>query len=220
MCFNNSNVFGSDNLKDSSREPILEDKTDSTIITNNSYNIKVLGKTELLEIFNVLNSKLSDNKLSLSLTIYGGTVMNLLYDVRPATKDIDCVFSNTDFKLLDSIIKDIAFVYSLGDNWINDDIKVPLESLMKEDLSIFNRYSNLDIQIPSRKQLLAMKVLSARPEPSKDFIDAYLLCKDLGVKTKEELLNIFSEFIPKNLIGERQIQFIKYLGDDLGYDWK
>lgn len=186
----------------------------------NPSNFKSLGRNELIEIFNVLNDKLSDNRLSLSLTIYGGTVMNLLYDVRPATRDIDCVFSNTDFKLLDSILKDIAFIYSLGDNWINDEIKVPLESLIREDLSLFNRYSNLDIQMPSKEQLLAMKVLSARPEPSKDFIDAYLLCRDLGVKTKRELLDIFSKFIPKTLIGERQIQFIKYLGEDLGYDWK
>lgn len=186
----------------------------------NPSNFKSLGRDELIEIFNVLNDKLSDNRLSLSLTIYGGTVMNLLYDVRPATRDIDCVFSNTDFKLLDSILKDIAFIYSLGDNWINNEIKVPLESLIREDLSLFNRYSNLDIQMPSKEQLLAMKVLSARPEPSKDFIDAYLLCRDLGVKTKRELLDIFSKFIPKTLIGERQIQFIKYLGEDLGYDWK
>ena len=186
----------------------------------NPSNFKSLGRDELIEIFNVLNDKLSDNRLSLSLTIYGGTVMNLLYDVRPATRDIDCVFSNTYFKLLDSILKDIAFIYSLGDNWINNEIKVPLESLIREDLSLFNRYSNLDIQMPSKEQLLAMKVLSARPEPSKDFIDAYLLCRDLGVKTKRELLDIFSKFIPKTLIGERQIQFIKYLGEDLGYDWK
>ena len=65
-----------------------------------------------------------------------------------------------------------------------------------------------------------MKVLAARSEPAKDFIDAYILCKDLNIKTKEELLNICSKYIPLDLIDERQMKFIQYLGKDLGYDWK
>lgn len=65
-----------------------------------------------------------------------------------------------------------------------------------------------------------MKVLAARPEPAKDFIDAYILCKDLNITTKEELLATISDYIPLNLLGERQINFIKYLGEDLGYDWE
>lgn len=179
-----------------------------------------LNRDRLLEIFDVLNNKLRENQLSLCLTVYGGTVMNFLYDVRPATRDVDCVFSDTDFKLLELILSDIRFMFSLGDNWINDDIKVPLKSLLKEDLSLLSDYSNLKLMAPSKEQLLAMKVLSARPEPSKDFIDAYLLCKDLGVTDKVQLLNIFKDFVPIKLLGERQIQFIKYLGEDLGYDWK
>lgn len=193
---------------------------DTNVFSNIFGNSKELNKSKLLEIFDLLNDKLYENQLSLSLTIYGGTVMNLLYDVRPATRDIDCIFSSTDLKLLDSILSDIAFIYSLGDNWINEDIKDPLQCLIKEDLSIINNYSNLKVLAPSKKQLLAMKLLSSRPEPSKDFIDAYLLCKDIGVINRDELINIFCEFIPKSLIGERQIQFIKYLGEDLGYDWK
>lgn len=187
---------------------------------SNSFNASLLDKNKLLEIFELLNDKLKDNKLHLILTIYGGSIMNFLYDVRPATRDIDCIFSETDLKLLDSILEDIAFIYSLGDNWINDDIKEPLQYFIKEDLSLLNKYSNLEILVPSKKQLLAMKLLSARPEPSKDFVDAYLLCNDLGIKYKEELIDVFCEFLPRHLIKERQIQFIKYLGEDLGYDWK
>ena len=179
-----------------------------------------LNRDKLLEIFDVLNNKLRENQLVLSLTVYGGTVMNFLYDVRPATRDIDCVFSDTDFKLLELILGDIGFMFSLGDNWINDDIKTPLQSLLREELHSFNNYSNLELMIPSKEQLLAMKILSARPEPSKDFIDAYLLCKDIGITEKNQLLNIFKDFVPITLLGERQIQFIKYLGEDLGYDWK
>lgn len=65
-----------------------------------------------------------------------------------------------------------------------------------------------------------MKILAAGPEPAKDFLDAYILCKDLNITTKGKLLDIFSEYLPLTLLGERQINFIKYLGKDLGYDWE
>jgi len=40
-------------------------------------------KSLLLEIFNYINERLKDNQLQLEMTIYGGTVMTILYD-RPA----------------------------------------------------------------------------------------------------------------------------------------
>ena len=88
------------------------------------------------------------------------------HDNRPATRDIDCVFSEVNQKLL------------------------------------------------------AMKILASRPEPAKDFIDAFILCRDLNIRTREELLKVVEKYLPLTLIGERQIRFIKYLGEDLGYDWK
>ncbi len=57
-----------------------------------------------------------------------------------------------------------------------------------------------------------MKILATGPEPAKDFIDAYILCKDLNITTKTELLNTISDYVPRTLLGERQINFIKYLG--------
>ena len=73
---------------------------------------------------------------------------------------------------------------------------------------------------PKAQQLSAMKILAARSEPAKDFMDAYILCKDLNVTTKNELIDIVSAYVPLRLLGERQISFIKYLGKDLGYDWE
>ena len=97
---------------------------------------------------------------------------------------------------------------------------LPLKSIIKEDKETYRIYSNLKILKPKAEQLLAMKILAARPEPSKDFIDAFILCRDLDIRTKEELLNVVEKYFPLSLVGERQIRFIKYLGEDLGYDWK
>lgn len=183
-------------------------------------NISLMDKNKLLEIFDYLNERLKENQLQLEITVYGDSIMTMIYDNRPATKDIDCVFSETNFKLLENILDITKFTFNLSDGWINEEIKEPLKSIIKEDKETYSIYSNLKILKPKAEQLLAMKVLAARPEPAKDFIDAYILCKDLNITTKKKLLDICSEYIPLTLIGIRQMNFIKYLGEDLGYDWE
>jgi hypothetical protein len=182
--------------------------------------IGLMDKDKLLEIFDYLNERLKENQLQLEITVYGGSIMTIIYDNRPATKDIDCVFSETNSKLLKNILDLTQFTFNLSDDWINEDIKEPLKSLLKEDKETYRVYSNLKILKPKAEQLLAMKILAARPEPAKDFVDAYILCKNLNITTKTELLDIVSDYIPLTLLGERQINFIKYLGEDLGYDWE
>lgn len=128
--------------------------------------------------------------------------------------------SETNLKLLDHILELTQSAFNLSDGWINEDVKEPLQSILKEDKETYKIYSNLKILRPRAEQLLAMKVLAARPEPAKDFVDAYLLCKALEITTKEVLLNIVTTYVPMSLIAERQLEFIKYLGEDLGYDWQ
>ncbi|MGI5822456.1 MAG: ABC transporter substrate-binding protein [Dethiobacteria bacterium] len=183
-------------------------------------NTGLLDKKRLLQIFGYLNERLKENQLQLEITIYGGTIMTLVYDHRPATKDIDCVFSEINYKLLNNILDLTKYAFNLPDGWINEEIKEPLKSIIKEDKETYKTYSNLKLLKPRGEQLLAMKILSARSEPAKDFVDAYILCKDLNITTKEELLAVCSKYIPLTLVGERQVVFIKYLGEDLGYDWQ
>ncbi|MBP3039225.1 ABC transporter substrate-binding protein [Bacillaceae bacterium Marseille-Q3522] len=187
---------------------------------DNLRNAGLLDKQKLLQIFAYLNERLKENQLQLEITIYGGSIMTMIYDNRPATKDIDCVFSETNMKLLENILDLAKFTFNLSDGWINEEIKEPLKSIIKEEKETYRVYSNLKILKPKAEQLLAMKILAARPEPAKDFIDAFILCRDLDITTKEMLIDTISIYIPLTLLGERQRMFIKYLGEDLGYDWK
>lgn len=180
---------------------------------------KLFTKSLLLEIFDYLNELLADNKLHLEFTVYGGSIMTLLYDNRPATKNIGSLFNSVNEELLMNIFSQIQEVYQLNRDWINDDVKEPIKTLIDEKTIIYKEYSNLTIIQPIPEQLLAMKVLAARAEPSKDFVDAFILCKDLNVSSKKQLFDIITRFIPRNAIKERQLTFIKYLGEDLGYDW-
>ena len=181
---------------------------------------KVLTKSKLLELFDLLNCKLCDNNVKVIITVYGGSVMTLLYDNRPATKDIDYVLGDYSLQsIFDNIISEITIIENLNDDWMNDEVRGPLEEIIKEDCYKGINLSNLTVMFPKPEQLLAMKILSARPEPAKDFIDAEILCKDLNVSEIREVIEIFSIYFPKGLLGERQLMFIHYVGKDLGYDW-
>ncbi len=57
-------------------------------------NIGLMDKSKLLKIFDYLNERLKENQLQLEITIYGCSVMTMVYDNRPATNDIDCIFSD------------------------------------------------------------------------------------------------------------------------------
>ncbi|KLU62417.1 hypothetical protein CEB3_c12780 [Peptococcaceae bacterium CEB3] len=177
-----------------------------------------MSKELFLEILEILDKKLEENRLGLTLNLYGGTVMMVCFDARPATKDVDALFETSP--IIDSILADIAETYGLRRGWINQDIKEPLKSIKKEDLKEIYKFKNLKVLAPSAEQMLAMKVLSARPEPYKDFNDAEYLIMYLKLETLEEIINIFDKFIGRRYLGDRQKMFLNYVGKDLKMLWE
>ena len=186
---------------------------------NINNNVGLINSKLMFLIFEELNKELNLNSLNLELTIYDGAVMTLLTDTRPSTRDIDCIFSIDDVSILNTILETISLKFNLSSDWINDDVKEPLKDLISTETISLKKYSNLIITRCSDEQLLAMKILASRSEPSKDFIDSYILCKGMNITTRKQLLDIVSKFVPTTLLGQRQNMFIKYLGEDLGYEW-
>lgn len=181
-------------------------------------NNQKITKEKFLEIMECLNEKLCENKMELSLNIYGGTVMMVCFDVRPATKDIDALFNISP--QLSNILQDIAEIYDLDNDWINQDIKEPLKYLKTENLIELYKFNNLKIFAPSAEQMLAMKLLSSRPEPYKDFEDAEYLIEYLKIDDLENIIKIFEKYIGRKYLGDRQKMFLNYIGRDLNKNWK
>lgn len=75
-----------------------------------------------------------------------------------------------------------------------------------------------DIGLMDKHRLL--EIFDYLNEQLKENIDAYILCKELNIKNKTEILDIISIYVPITLLKERQRNFIIYLGKDLGYDWE
>ncbi len=177
-----------------------------------------ITKEKFIEIMECLNERLNENKMELSINIYGGTVMMVFFDVRPATKDIDALFDITP--QLNNILIDIAEIYDLDSEWINQDIKEPLKYLKTEDLKELYKFNNLKIFAPSAEQMLAMKILSARSEPYKDFEDAEFLIQYLKTDNLDDVIKIFDNYIGRKYLGDRQKMFLNYIGKDLDKKWK
>ncbi|HBT19050.1 MAG TPA: ABC transporter substrate-binding protein, partial [Clostridiaceae bacterium] len=49
-------------------------------------NIEMMDKKKLLDIFEYMNERLQENQLQLEITVYGGSIMTIVYDNRPATR--------------------------------------------------------------------------------------------------------------------------------------
>lgn len=177
-----------------------------------------VSKELFLEILEVLDQELQENRLELTLNIYGGTVMMACYDARPATKDVDALFETSP--VIENILTGIAEIYGLNKNWINQDVKEPLKYVKQQNLKEVYKFKNLKVFAPSAEQMLAMKILSARPEPYRDFSDAEYLIEYLKLETLEQVLNIFDQYIGRKYLGDRQKIFLNYIGKDLGKPWK
>ncbi|AEE95424.1 DUF6036 family nucleotidyltransferase [Mahella australiensis] len=180
--------------------------------------LEKMTKELFLEIMEVLDKKLEENRLKLTLNIYGGTVMMICFDARPATKDVDALFETSS--IIENILSDIAETYGLNKDWINQDVKEPLKYIKQENLKEVFTYKNLRVLAPTAEQMLAMKILSARPEPYSDFKDAEYLIKYLKIEKLEQVLNIFDRYVGRKYLGDRQKMFLNYVGKDLGMQWK
>lgn len=177
-----------------------------------------ISKELFLEILYVLDKKLEENRLKLTLNIYGGIVMMACFDARPATKDIDALFETSP--LINNILFDIEETYGLHKDWINQDIKEPLKCIKEENLKEIYSFEHLKVFAPSAEQMLAMKLLSARPEPYRDFADAEYLIKYLKIEALEEVLDVFDKYVGRRYLGDRQKMFLNYIGKDLRKAWK
>lgn len=180
--------------------------------------LEKVSKELFLEILEVLDEKLGENKMELTLNIYGGTVMMACFDARPATKDIDALFETS--QLIDNILLDIAETYNLDKDWINQDIKEPLKYIRNQNLKEIYTFKNLKVFAPSAEQMLAMKILSARPEPYKDFTDAEYLINYLKIERLDQVINIYDKYVGRKYLGDRQKIFLNYIGKDLNKSWK
>ncbi len=160
---------------------------------------------EITKYLTELNDVLCLTNIKGEITIYGGAVMCLVYEARPATKDVDAIFKpSSEMRLL---IRRIAERHDLPPDWLNDGLK---GYLVSHPQRILMDLSNLKVFVPEPDYMLAMKAMSARAD-TYDQTDVRILIEVLGLKSPADVFAIVEKYYPQQQIKPATQYFIEEL---------
>ena len=163
-----------------------------------------LTKNGLIQILGCIDEELRNEGLAATALIYGGCAMMLHgYDTR-ATTDIDYIVKDVpmaDFsKIIDRVVEKSKppFKRSLFDITMGSLIATHFK---KNEMQELNLFENLNVSVATVRQLLAMKLFSARlGSEFHDLVDALYLAKELKLASAWELKAVMLEYIEETSI--------------------
>lgn len=168
----------------------------------------MLTKEQITHHLVALERKLSAAGVKGEICLYGGTVMCVVYDARPATRDIDAVFVPT--REVRAAAAEVAREQGLPDDWLNDGVK---GFVVEHSTRVFLDLPALKVFVPEADYLLAMKTLAARVDGT-DREDVRFLIKQLGLTAPDQVFGILEQYYPNQRIKPATQFFIEELFED------
>jgi len=156
---------------------------------------ETMTKQQIKKYLKMLNDQLAEMGIKGEICLYGGAIMCMVFDARPATKDIDAVFK-PEQKIHLAALR-IAKEHHLPLDWLNDGVKGYLSKKKHKDKILFN-WHNLTVYHADPEYLLAMKAISVRHKQDTD--DIQFLIRELKLKDASAVLKIIGKYYPRNLI--------------------
>jgi hypothetical protein len=151
----------------------------------------MLTGQRIRELFASLNEELARRHVLGEAYLAGGAVMCLVFQSRPATKDIDAML--VPAAEMRAAAHAVAAREGLSDDWLNDAVKGFFSEYGAFD--VFEELSNLRIYVPHPGYLLAMKCLALRlGEEFQDLGDVAILIRELGLTTLAETESILGQY--------------------------
>lgn len=170
----------------------------------------ILTKERIITALNILNDRLTEKGVTGELCIFGGATMILAFDARQSTRDVDAVFvPKTEIY---QAAEQIADELNLPISWLNDGVKGFISSEGELTTDGMPQWENLRILRPITSYLLAMKCMAARVaeyDTVGDKDDIKHLCRNLGLKTSDEVLAIVERYYPRSRIHVKTQYFIE-----------
>ena len=170
-----------------------------------------LTKTRITGALRRLGELAHDRKVTLELSLYGGAVFTLVYDSRPATKDVDAIVRPS------AVAQDLAALVAeeqkLPEDWLNDSVKqflAPQEEQRRLPGDEFG--PGLRVSVPTAAYLLALKLRACRPPLpgyAGDEADIRFLLRKIRPKSLAAVESTFEKFFPGDALGERATVLVK-----------
>ncbi len=145
---------------------------------------------EIQKYLEELNDELRAINVKGEVCLYGGAVMCLAFNARPATKDVDAVFEPA--RQIRKAAGRIAEAHGLRKDWLNYAVRM---FIVPHERRILFDMPHLKIYVPSPGYLLAMKTLAARAN-THDRSDIELLIGKLSLRSAEDVLKIVQGYYP------------------------
>jgi hypothetical protein len=146
---------------------------------------------EIKQYLAELNDELSAINVKGEICLYGGAVMCIAFNARPATKDVDAVFEPV--RVIAQAANKIAERHNLAIDWLNNGVKM---FLVEHEKEILFDWLNLKVYVPSPDYLLAMKTLAARANTS-DRADIEFLIDRLNLQKAEQVFEVVKNYYPR-----------------------
>ena len=152
-----------------------------------------LSKADIQRLFELLNGQMRLESLEGEVYLVGGAVMCLVFNARPATKDVDAYFQPAQ-KIREAAAK-VSIEAGIKEDWLNDAVKGYFSGKGKYDP--FLELSHLRVFTARADYLLAMKALAMRiGEEFHDVDDIRYLIRYMNLKTHQEALDVITRFYP------------------------
>ncbi len=143
----------------------------------------LLTASEIRALFGLLDDELAAADERGEVFLVGGAVMCLVFNARPATRDVDALFKPAG--LLRRAAARVASQAGVPDNWLNDAVKGYLSP--RGDFDPWLELSHLRVFVAQPGYLLAMKCAAMRlGEEFHDLDDVRYLLRYLNITTLEE----------------------------------
>jgi len=164
-----------------------------------------LTQTRITRALRRLGELAQARKLVLEVSLYGGAVFTLVYDSRPATKDVDAVVRPS--AVARELAATVAAEQGLPEDWLNENVKQFLSP--KEEKRRWADHAfgpGLRVSVPTAAYLLALKLRACRPRLpgyAGDEDDIRFLLRKIRPKSLAAVETAFEKFFPGDALGER-----------------
>jgi hypothetical protein len=149
------------------------------------------------------------------ILLVGGAFMLTQIQNRASTNDVDVLLKDGEdsttsprYRTFRAAVRAVARKRTLPSNWLNDIMGDFLRDTgTAPDGTLWRTYTMLEVYIPPREYILALKVFAGRP---KDRDDIASLCQQLQIRTREQAQQIVGRYIPN-----KQVQQLNHLDETL-----
>jgi hypothetical protein len=156
-----------------------------------------LTRADIRRLLESLNSELATENVEAEVYLVGGAVMCLIFDARPATRDVDAVFRPT--KLVRQAAARVAVKEGVPETWLNDAVKGFLSP--RGEFDSYLELPHLRVFTARPEYLLAMKCASMRLGAEfHDLDDVRYLLRFLNISSVDTALDIVRRYFDEKLL--------------------